>query len=97
MTLWFVSRHTGALEWMQNHGPAFNWHVTHLNPQEVAVGDTVIGALPVNLASEICLRGARYFNLSLQLREEGRGRKLSAKELVAYNAVLEEFVIRRTI
>lgn len=97
MTVWFVSRHPGALEWMQNHGPAFDRHVTHLASQEVAVGDTVVGSLPVNLAAEICARGARYFNLSLRLREEDRGRELSAGELAAYDAVLEEFSIRKTL
>ena len=45
MNTWFVSRHPGALDWMQQHGPAFDHHVAHLDPQQVQAGDTVIGTL----------------------------------------------------
>lgn len=96
MTVWFVSRHPGALEWMQRSGPPFDRHVPHLDPLDVQAGDTVIGSLPVNLAAEVCVRGARYTNLSLRLVASARGRELSAAELDAFDATLETFVIRKT-
>lgn len=67
MTIWFVSRHPGALDWAARHGIGYERHVAHLDPEEVSPGDTVIGSLPVHLAGEVCACGARYFNLSLNL------------------------------
>lgn len=95
MTIWFVSRHPGALEWMHRCGPSYDRHVAHLDPQCIQAGDVVIGSLPVNLAAQVCERRARYLNLSLQLCAEDRGRELSAAELSACGATLEEFTVRR--
>lgn len=94
MTTWFVSRHPGALQWMRKHGPAFDHHVPHLDPACIQAGDTVIGSLPVNLAAEVCARGASYWNLSLRLPESARGRELSAQELLALGATLECFDVQ---
>lgn len=93
MTTWFVSRHPGALHWMQVHGPAFDQHVAHLDPARIAAGDTVIGTLPVNLAAEVCARGASYRHLTLELPAHARGRELSAEELQALGATLQEFEV----
>lgn len=95
MTVWFVSRHPGALDWAQRSGIAFDRHVTHLDTEDVAVGDTVIGSLPVNLAADVCVRGAEYWNLSLRLAPQDRGRELSAEELQGYDATLERYTIRK--
>lgn len=95
MTVWFVSRHPGAVEWARRNGLAFDRHVAHLDAGEVAAGDTVIGSLPVNLAAEVCARGAEYWNLSLRLAPQDRGRELSAEELQAYNIVIERYGIRK--
>jgi putative CRISPR-associated protein (TIGR02620 family) len=66
MTTWFVSRHSGALQWMQLRGIPFDRHVLHLEPQDVHPGDTVIGSLSVNLAAEICW-GAASWHLTCTL------------------------------
>jgi CRISPR-associated protein Csx16 len=97
VTVWFVSRHPGALEWMQRNGMPFDRHVAHLDPNEVKAGDKVIGSLPVNLAADICARGAEYWHLSLRLDSADRGRELSADELQDYSATLECFEIRRCL
>ena len=94
MTIWFVSRHPGALQWMQQHGPAFDRHVPHLDPADVQRGDTVIGTLPVHLAAQVCARGAVYLHLVLETPPEARGRELSAQELAALGATLQGFDIR---
>ena len=47
MTIWFVSRHPGALDWAARHGIGYERHVAHLDPEEVSPGDTVIGSLLV--------------------------------------------------
>jgi CRISPR-associated protein Csx16 len=95
MTTWLVTRHPGALDWLRAQGFTAVEHVPHLDPARVASGDTVIGTLPVHLASAVCERGARYFNLSLDVPETLRGRELSADELTAYGARLEEYAIRK--
>lgn len=95
MTVWFVSRHPGALDWMKRQGVAFDRHVAHLDLAQIAAGDMVIGSLPLNLASEICARGATYLNLSVRLAAADRGRELSADDLARSGATLERYDIRK--
>lgn len=54
----------------------------------------MIGILPVHLAAQLCARGARYLNLSLDLPAAARGRELSAEELDAYGARIEGYEVR---
>ena len=95
MTSFFVTRHPGAVEWANRRGIRVDRWVTHLDPRKVEAGDVVMGTLPVNLAAEVCGRGARYLNLSLDLPAEARGRELTADDLERYRATFEEFVVRR--
>lgn len=94
MTTWFVSRHEGALQWMQLHGPAYDRHVAHLSLVDVQPGDHVIGTLPVHMAAQVCDRGASYWHLMRVLPAESRGRDLSAQELYAMDAKVQRFDIR---
>lgn len=93
MTTWFVTRHPGAIEWAQRQGLVVDRQIAHLDPEQIAPGDTVIGILPVNLVARVCARGGRYLNLSLDLPAEARGRELSADELDRYGARLEGYVV----
>jgi CRISPR-associated protein Csx16 len=94
MTTWFVTRHRGAVEWAQRCGIDVDRWVVHFEPSDIGAGDVVMGTLPVNLAAEVCARGARYLNLSLDLPPEARGRELTAVDLDRYGAKLEEFVVQ---
>lgn len=94
MTTYFVSRHPGAVEWARRRGIAVDQLVSHLDPQLISATDMVIGTLPVNLAAEVCARGARYMHLSLDLPTEARGQELSAADLDRYGARLECYIIR---
>jgi CRISPR-associated protein Csx16 len=95
VTLWFVSRHPGALEWMRKNHIPFDRHVPHLEVDDIRPGDEVIGSLPINLAAEVCARGATYRHLSLRLDIDDRGRELSAQELERYDACLESYFITK--
>ena len=94
MTTWFITRHPGAIEWAARRRLRIDRVLAHLDPAIIAPGDTVIGILPVNLAARVCERGARYFNLSLDLPIEARGRELSADELEAFGARIEGYVVQ---
>lgn len=95
MTTFFVSRHPGASAWAARQRLAVDLLVAHLDVAEVKPGDVVVGTLPVNLAAEVCARGARYFNLSLSLPQAARGRELTAHELDAFGARLEEYAVHK--
>ena len=94
MTVWFVSRHSGAIEWAAQQGLRVDQQVGHLDLGQVQAGDTVIGTLPVNLAAAVCNQGAHFLNLSLDLPAHWRGRELSADDMRQCNARLEGFHIK---
>ncbi|KJS69376.1 MAG: CRISPR-associated protein [Comamonadaceae bacterium BICA1-1] len=96
MTVWFVSRHPGALAWAKSQRLQIDQHASHLDAALVHSGDTVIGTLPVHLAARVCAQGAAFYNLTLDLPEQWRGRELSAANLTACNARLERFHIARS-
>jgi CRISPR-associated protein Csx16 len=91
MTVWFVSRHAGAVEWARKQGLAVDRWVTHLDVGAVAAGDTVAGTLPVHLAAAVCARGARYLHLAVDLPAELRGSELAAEQLQALGCRLQGY------
>ncbi|SDY15056.1 CRISPR-associated protein Csx16 [Allochromatium warmingii] len=93
MTTYFVSRHPGASNWAAEEGVTVDAVILHLDPALVQEGDLVIGSLPVNLAAEVCARGGRYLNLSLDLPPELRGRELTAEQMRVCGARIEEYRI----
>ncbi|MFN4166510.1 MAG: CRISPR-associated protein Csx16 [Ferrovibrio sp.] len=95
MTTWFVTRHPGAIEWAARQGLVVDRQVAHLDVGEIEAGDTVIGTLPVHLAAEVCARGARFLNLSLDVPPEARGRELDADALEHYGARLEAYYVNK--
>lgn len=95
MTTFFVSRHPGATVWAAQQGLAVACVLAHLDPAVVGPGDTVIGTLPVNLAAVVCDRGARYLHLTLDLPPDWRGRELSAAQMTACGARLEEYRVEK--
>lgn len=95
MTTYFVSRHPGARDWAAEEGITVDAVIDHLDPTIIAPGDILIGSLPVNLAAEVCTRGARYLNLSLDLPATLRGVELSAEQMRTCGARVEEYRIHR--
>lgn len=97
MTVWFVTRHSGAIEWASLRLHIKTLAVSHLDICNVKMGDTVLGTLPVHLAAEVCARGARYLHLSLDVPAERRGDELSAADMEAFGARLEEYSVERKV
>ncbi len=96
MTTYFVSRHPGAVEWAASQSFYVDSLVTHLDAGQVQPGDTVIGSLPVNLAAQVCERGAAYWHLSLELPAKLRGRELSASDMHQLGAHLRPYHVEST-
>ncbi len=95
MTVWFVSRHPGAVAWAQRQGLTVERWVQHLDPEIIQAGDTVIGTLPMQLAACVCERGGRYLHLRLDLPMEARGLELQADDLDKFGASLEPYFVAK--
>ncbi len=91
MTTYFISRHSGAINWAKQQGIAIDKQQEHLNTSQLQAGDIIIGTLPINLIAEVCQKGGRYLHLSMDLPAEARGKELTPEEMVSYNARLEEY------
>ena len=91
MTIWFVTRHKGAVEWAKQEGIEVDRCVEHFDVNDVKKGDHVIGTLPVNLVFEVNKRGGRYFHLSINIPPEARGKELTANDMRLYGSQLQEY------
>lgn len=97
MTVYFVSRHPGALAWADAQGILVDVCLEHLALEQLEAGDWVIGSLPVNMAARICELGGRYFHLSLEVPQHLRGKELIVQEMIACGARLEEYRISKNL
>ena len=70
MTVYFITRHSGAVAWAREEGIEAAQLIDHLDVELIQPGDTVVGTLPVNLAASVCARGGSYLHLSLELPPE---------------------------
>ena len=53
MSTWFITRHPGARQWAHEQGLDIDRYASHLDPAQVAAGDTVIGSLGLALAARL--------------------------------------------
>ncbi|MDO4776202.1 MAG: CRISPR-associated protein Csx16 [Cardiobacteriaceae bacterium] len=92
---WFISRHPGAIDWIKQQP---GWHidhiVSHLNPEDIQPGDTVLGTLPVHLAAAICARGAAFYFLQIPQKADKRGSEYSATDMTRMGVSLKRFHIQ---
>lgn len=94
MTTYLVSRHAGAVEWMNFIGHHYDYHLHHLSDyKKLERGDVVIGSLPINIVAELNKRGIAYFHLSIDIPESLRGVELSAHLLSFLDARLERYEV----
>jgi CRISPR-associated protein Csx16 len=94
MATFFISRHPGAIQWAVRKKLCVDRFLPHLDIDEVHAGDTLIGTLPVNLAAQVCAKGAAYWHVSVALPAELRGMELSADDLEQLQARVEQFKIQ---
>lgn len=95
MTLWFVSRHSGARAWARARSLQVDHWAEHLDVEDVREGDVVVGTLPVDKIAGINARGARFLALCLDLTPEMRGRELTPDDMETLGGRLVEYRAER--
>lgn len=97
MAVLVVTRHDGAVEWLQRRGYAGARRVVQFDPTLVGPGDVVVGTLPIQLVADLTARQIRYLHLVMELTQEVRELRsnLTADEMDRYGARLEEYEARR--
>jgi len=96
MSVYLVSRHQGAVDWMTHMGHHYDKHLTHLaNYDELTAGDVVVGSLPINIVADLTEYGVSYLHLSLYIPEHLRGIELTAEQLSSLDAKLEKYEVSR--
>jgi putative CRISPR-associated protein (TIGR02620 family) len=88
---YFVTRHPGAAAWAQEQCLVVESVQANFDVNVIQPGDVVIGTLPVQLVAEVNRRGGHYWHLSMTVPETARGTDLSAEQMRAFGARLEEF------
>ena len=91
MTIYFITRHAGAVEWAKQQGLAVDQMLSHLDIQSLRSGDTVIGTLPVHMVAELTELGVKYLHLTMDLPEHLRGKELSAADMQEAGVFLQAY------
>lgn len=92
--IYVVSRHAGAVQWLQTVISEPYVLLTHLHDVDfVCAGDIIVGTLPVNLIAKVNALGARYFHLNIPMPADLRGQELTADQLTQLGASLIEYSV----
>ncbi|WKS96423.1 CRISPR-associated protein Csx16 [Gallibacterium anatis] len=96
MTTWFISRHTGAIEWAKQQQLKIDRWESHLdNLNEINDGDIVMGTLPIHIAAEVCRKGAKFYFLSIDLPSSLRGKELDKEQMDELDCSLVPYFIQK--
>jgi CRISPR-associated protein Csx16 len=92
---YFVTRHRGAVSWAAQSGTkARKIEMENFDAAVLHAGDVVMGTLPVHIAAQVNARGAHYWHLTMDIPVEFRGQELTADQMRAFGARLEEFRVQ---
>lgn len=95
MTTLLISRHPSAIAWVKSKMPV-DEVLTHLTDEHLAKltpAHTVIGTLPIHLASAVCDTGATFIYLSLDTPPELRGQELTIEQMDKLGARFENYKV----
>jgi len=83
-----VTRHKGALKWLQKYHPEFkDCKVNdHVSPEDLK-GNIVVGVLPVHLAS-MCVE---YWHMEMDVPREYRGKELSLEDMERFGCHITRY------
>lgn len=89
---YLVTRHLGTRQWLKKEVAKSFICMEHIdNPAIFGEGDTIIGTSPISIIFKICLRGARYINIELDIPWECRGKEIMVQQLNEYGVKLVEY------
>ena len=98
MNIIAVTRHRGAVEWLERNGYKGVEATKHLPRHRIdrlQPGDVVVGTLPVHLIADICHLGAEYWHLAMHIPAELRGAELSADDMDYCGCRLQRYTAHR--
>ena len=96
---YFITRHAGAKQWAENEALDIDAFIPHVADEFLAnlqFKDTVIGTLPVHLASKVCDTGARFYFLTMDIPVHLRGKELTGNEMHECNVCLLPFKVKQS-
>jgi len=86
-----VTRHKGALEWIQKHHPEFgDAEVVEYARKKDLVGCRIVGVLPIPLAA-LC---GEYWHLDMPVPPEARGKEISCRDMERFHCRIQEYLVR---
>jgi CRISPR-associated protein Csx16 len=94
MAIYFISRHKGAVPWLEQQGIQIQTHFEHCH--DVATfkkDDVVYGNLPLHLIETLTKKGVRYYHLVLDIPAELRGLELAGREFDNCNPRFIEYKV----
>ena len=95
MTVYVVTRHAGAVDWIRHATGAVDLRLLrHLDAVDFQRGDRVCGVLPLSWAARICAAGAEAHVLTYDTPEHLRGLELAADDLTRLGARLVRYDVR---
>ncbi|MFA0465416.1 CRISPR-associated protein Csx16 [Vibrio breoganii] len=96
MKTYVVTRHLGALKWLESQGIKADTYLTHLTDvSSFEFGDMVIGVLPLPIVAKLNQKGVAYFHFTLDIPLEYRGMELCEETLQKLSPRLEQFEVSR--
>lgn len=94
--IYFICRHQGTIEWIKKQKnikiDVFLEHLD-LRETEIRAEDTVIGILPIDIAAQVCAKGAKFYALKIHQELSERGQIFSADKVEKMNVSLRRFQV----
>ena len=95
MSVWFVSRHQGAIDWIKEQQIQIDCWTTHIDCKDVEPGDTVIGVMSLAMAANFCEKNVKCLVLTYDVPQALRGQELDAKTLADFGCKLVRYQVTR--
>jgi CRISPR-associated protein Csx16 len=93
MTTYFITRHSGAIEWAKQQNLSVDIFLEHITSELFQQGDCVIGTLPINLIYELQNKGVTVLSLILDLPRELRGQELTLQQLISCKTRVVNYLV----
>ena len=94
MKTYVITRHKGAVEWIEENGYKVDYVLQHCEVGRVSEGDIVIGVLPIHIAGELCKKKAKFLALCIDTPKEFRGKELTCAQLKLFGCRLVEYFVQ---